>query len=102
MGKRYLHLERNQAVIIQDKYSCATCWSPVRVCHDKKGDYLSCGDDDCKCQGLIKTSSVDYLIQKNEMLAREALNVLGYHFEWLRKPKRKKLSIEENLKELGF
>ena len=102
MGRRYIKLERNQASIIQDKYSCARCWSEVRVCHDKDGDYITCGDDNCRCEGLIKTSSVEYMIQKNELLAREAREVLQVQFEWLRLPKRKRLTREENMKELGF
>jgi len=102
MGRRYVKLERNQGSIIQGHYSCATCWSPVNVCHDKKGDYITCGDDDCKCNGLMKTSSVSYLIQENELLAREAREILQVHFEWLRPKKRKKLSMIEYLKELGF
>jgi hypothetical protein len=102
MGKRYVKLERNQASIIQDGYSCALCWSPIRVCHDKIGDYLTCGDDNCRCEGLIKTSSIEYLIQKNELFSKQAREILQNQFEWLRLPKRKKLTIGENMKELGF
>lgn len=102
MGKRYLKLERNQASLIQGHYSCAICWTPVLVCHDKKGDYLTCGDDNCRCEGLIKTSSIEYLIQKNDMLAREARDVLQVHFDWLKPKKIKKSTQEEKLKELGF
>lgn len=102
MGRRYVKLERNQAAYIQSKYSCARCWTEVRVSHDKKGDYITCGDDDCRCEGLIKTSSIEYMIRKNEALAKEAREVLQVQFEWLRLPKRKKLTREENLKELGF
>lgn len=102
MGRRYVKLERNQASIIQGNYSCARCWTPVLVCHDKTGDYISCGEDDCRCEGLIKTSSVEYLIRKNDVLAIEARRVLEPQFEWLKKPKKKHLSIEENIKELGF
>lgn len=101
MGRRYIKLERNQASMIQGKYSCARCWTPVLVCHDKNGDYISCGDDDCRCEGLIKTSSVEHLIQKNEAFAREARRVLEVQFEWIRIPKGKH-TMEENLKELGF
>jgi hypothetical protein len=102
MGKRYVELERNQVLTIQWKYSCARCWTPIIVGHDERGDFLSCGDDECRCEGLIKTSSVEYMIQKNELLAREAREVLQVHFEWLRTPKRKKLSTSDYLKELGF
>jgi hypothetical protein len=102
MGKRYLKLERNQASIIQNSYSCALCWSPIRVCHDKDGDYLTCGDDNCRCEGLIRTSSIEYLIQKNELFSREAREILQNQFEWLRLQKKKKMTVGENMKELGF
>lgn len=102
MGKRYVELERNQSSIIQGHYSCARCWSPVRVCHDKSGDYITCGEDDCRCEGLIRTSSVQYMIDRNELLAREAIEVLGVHFEWMRPKKRERLSVKANLEQLGF
>ena len=102
MGRRYINLERNQGSLIQGHYSCAICWTPVLVCHDKKGTYITCGDDICRCEGLIKTSSVEFYIQQSELLAREARDVLQVHFEWLRPKKRKRLTQEENLKELGF
>lgn len=102
MGKRYIKLERNQALLIQNQYSCARCWSPVRVGHDKNGDFITCGEDSCRCEGLIKTISVSYMMEMNEALAREAREILQVHFEWLRKPKRKKLTEKEYLKELGF
>lgn len=102
MGKRYIRLERNQSTIIQDYYSCARCWSPVRVGHDKSGDFITCGEDSCRCEGLMKTSSVEYILQNDEFLAREAREILQVHFEWLRKPKRKRLTKEESLRELGF
>lgn len=102
MGRRYVTLERNQASMIQERYSCATCWSPVRVCHDERGDYISCGDDNCSCQGLVKTSTVEYMIVRNEMLAREARTVLQETVEWLRPAKREKKTEEQNMKELGF
>ncbi len=102
MGKRYVKLERNESGIIQGWYSCARCWSEVRVAHDKDGDFITCGDDDCRCEGLIKTKSVHYMIQENEALAREARDVLQIHFEWLRLPKKPRLTEEEYLQELGF
>lgn len=102
MGKRYVVLEPNQASVIQSKYSCGRCWTPVRICHDKNGDYIQCGDSDCRCEGLIRTTSVQYMIEKSELRAKEAREVLQVHFEWLRKPKRERLSIEQNLSQLGF
>lgn len=102
MGKRYVELERNQGSLIQDWYSCARCWTPVRICHDKNGDYISCGEDDCRCEGLIKTTSVGYMMEKNEILAREARELLQIQFEWMRPTKRKVLTEEESLRELGY
>lgn len=102
MGRRYVKLERNQGSLIQGWYSCATCWTPVRVCHDKDGDYISCGEDSCKCNGLIKTSSINYMIQDHELFAREARKILQTQFEWLKPKKRKSMSEKELLEELGY
>jgi len=102
MGRRYVKLERNQGSLIQNWYSCATCWSSVRVCHDKDGDYITCGEDSCRCNGLVRTSTINYIIQNHELLAREAREVLQVQFEWLRLPKRKRLPTKQNLEELGF
>jgi len=103
MGKRYVELGRNEGKLIQDWYSCARCWNPVRVCHDKNGDYITCGEDnDCRCEGLIRTSSIKYMIERNEMLAKEAMEVLQIHFEWMRPKKRERLPVGKNLEQLGF
>lgn len=103
MGRRYVELERNQGSIIQNFYSCAMCWNPVRVCHDKNGDYITCGEDnDCRCEGLIRTNSVEYMIQKNEILAKEARELLQVQFEWMRVPERKKMTEKELMEQLGF
>lgn len=102
MGRRYVELERNQGSIIQGWYSCARCWTPVRVCHDKNGDYITCGEDDCRCEGLIKTKSIEYMMQKNELLAKETRELLQVQFEWMRIPERKKLTEKEIMEQLGY
>lgn len=103
MGKRYIELDMNEGSLIQNYYSCARCWNPVRVCHDKNGDYITCGDDnECRCEGLIRTSSIKYMVEKNEVLAREALSLLQINFEWMRPKKRERLSVEKSLELLGF
>lgn len=99
--KRYVELERNQASIIQNWYSCAWCWNPVRVAHDKDGDYITCGDESCRCEGLITTRFVEKLIAEREIKARVAREILQEQFEWLR-IKKVKRTREELMKELGY
>ena len=82
--KRYVELERNQASVIQNWYSCAWCWNPVRVAHDKDGDYITCGNEDCRCEGLITTRFVERLVAEREMKSRVAREILQEQFEWLR------------------
>ena len=99
--KRYVELERNQALIIQNRYSCAWCWNPVRVAHDRDGDYITCGDESCRCEGLITTRFVEKLIAEREVKARVAREILQEQFDWL-KIKKVKRTQEENMRELGF
>lgn len=101
--KRYVVLERNQADIIQNNYGCAWCWSGVRVCHDKDGDYITCGTEDCKCTGLVRLKWIDHQIAEQEMRARIARRILQNSFEWLKVVRLQGPRSEEiNLRELGF
>lgn len=99
--KRYVEIERNHANIIQNRYRCAWCWNPVRVAHDKDGDYITCGDENCRCEGLITTRFVEKLIAEREVKARVAREILQEQFEWLR-IKKVKRTQEELMSELGF
>jgi hypothetical protein len=100
--KRYVEIERNQAPIIQNKYSCAWCWSSLRVCHDKEGDYITCGTEDCKCDSLITTRYAKKMVEDSEVRARTARAFLEKSCEWLKLPEKKKLSEKESLEMLGF
>ena len=101
-GRRYVVLESNQAIVIQNRYSCSECWNPVRVCHDRDGDYIECGTDGCTCRGLITTRFVDKMILESEMKARIAREVLQERYTWLKLPKRERIPTGKLMEELGF
>ena len=86
-----------EAMIIQNGYGCSWCWNPVRVCHSKEGDYISCGTDDCRGTGLITLRWIEKQIQDKAAMALEAREVLK---DFL--PKKEKLTEKENMRELGF
>ena len=101
-GKRYVELESNHAIIIQNKYRCSRCWNRILVRHDKDGDYLYCGTEDCPCDGLITGGWVDHQLLASDKRAKEARNVLSKVFDWLKEPEKPKKSQKESMKELGF
>jgi DNA-directed RNA polymerase subunit RPC12/RpoP len=103
-GRRYVTLERNQAGIIQNRYSCSECWNPVRVCHDENGDYLECGTEGCSCKGLVTTRFVDKMIMDSlgkYMTAKYIFKDL-YPELFPKSQKKEKKTEWQNLKELGF
>jgi hypothetical protein len=99
--KKYVVLERNQAGIIQDKYSCSECWNPIRVGHDKEGDYLDCGTEGCSCKGLVTTRFVDKMILDSQSKHMTAKFVLKDLYPELF-PKKEKRTTGKMLEELGF
>ena len=101
--KRYVEdLERNHAQIIQNRYRCSRCWNRVLVKHDKDGDYLDCGTDNCPCDGLITQGWVENQIMNFGKRATEAKKVLLPIFDWLKEPEKPKRNELEIMKDLGF
>ena len=100
--KHYVTIERNQGKIIQDNYCCAWCWNRVIVCHDKDGDYLDCGTEGCRCDGLVTSKWVERQLQNDRQQALIARRILQNSLEWLKLKSSKPRSREYILKELGF
>jgi len=101
--KRYVKLERNLGMIIQNGYRCAGCWNRVIYGHDPNGDFLSCGTEDCRSVGLVTNWFVEHRIQWHEQRAREAKEVLRQSFDWIVAVNRTiPHSREINLQQLGF
>lgn len=99
--KQYVTFQRNEAKIIQDGYRCAGCWNRLVCGHDKGGDFMDCGTDDCNLPGLVSERWVERQLQEGEARAKEAREVLSQSFEWM-KVITENHSIKENLKALGF
>lgn len=99
--RKYLVFERNQATIIQDRYSCAGCWNRVICGHDKNGDFMDCETEDCNLPGLVSSRYVEKRLQEGEAEYRTAQEVLGNSIEWMKRMTGN-LSIGENLRQLGF
>lgn len=101
--KRYVTLERNQSAIIQNSYACAGCWNRVIVGHDKDGDFISCGTEDCQSVGLVHQTWIEKRKQWHAERARIAKEVLSQSFEWIVViNKRIPMSREISLQQLGF
>jgi hypothetical protein len=101
--KRYVTLEPNQAGIIQNNYGCAWCWNGVRVCHDKSGDYITCGTEDCRCSGLVSLKWIERQVEEQEARSKIARRVLQNSFEWIKIVRKQEyLTSEELIKQLGF
>ena len=103
MSKKYITLEPNQAGIIQEKYGCSDCWNRVNACHDKDGDYLDCGTENCPQHGLVRLSWIERQINDNYFVASTARRILQDSFAWVKVVRAQApRSIEINLHELGF
>lgn len=99
--KKYLHIERGHAKVIQNSYRCAGCWEHVTVGFDKDGDWLECETEGCNLPGLVSDRWVERQILNSEAEAITARKILQDSFEWLRVV-NKKLTRAQALSELGF
>jgi len=101
-----IKVDSSEAKFDASKYVCAQCWGSLTIWPDpgdRNSSILKCNTPDCKCDGIVRQSTVDRKLAESRAEKQAAIRATRDLVPWVAEmfPQQQK-SEEQIMKTLGY